>query len=91
LERWDEISARARQQERPRDLPVLAITAGASVEGQPDFSEAFSTLHAELANDSDEGQHIVMPGANHFSILMDREQGEELARHVETFVETAIN
>ncbi|TFL16551.1 alpha/beta fold hydrolase [Jannaschia formosa] len=91
MEHWDDISARVRQQERPRDLPVLAVTAGASVKGQPDFAEAFSTLHVALAEGSDQGRHIVMSAANHFSILTDREQGAELARLIATFAGVAID
>ena len=91
MSRWSEISARVRQQERLRNLPVLAVTAGASVEGQPDFANAFSALHAELAASSDRGHHVVMPDANHFSILMDREQGEALARLIGTFADAALD
>jgi hypothetical protein len=63
------------------DMPIIALTAGEQL-NNPDlpasFGEVLLELHTELASISTNGEHRIIKGADHYTILM----GQDYARQV---------
>lgn len=57
-----------------RDMPVVVLSAGEADEAfNATQRKNFNTLHATLASRSSQGEHRVVPGAGHLSIIMRQE------------------
>jgi hypothetical protein len=81
----------------PRQIPILAVTAGNLPESvksslSSDEFAAFQAqciqLHRDAAAQSAVGRHVLMPEADHGSILVNPEHAAVLVRHILEFAET---
>ncbi|TFL16658.1 alpha/beta fold hydrolase [Jannaschia formosa] len=86
LRHWDDITARAAAQDLPAELSVLAVTAGSPVPGSEDFSDLVEPLHRETAGRFTMGAQTTIEGADHFSILMNRDHARTLAQLITDYV-----
>ena len=84
---WDATMAHAAAIRNLDALPVLALSA---TRGMDEMGESFLQLnhamHAELARLSTNGLHLLVPGADHFSILMNEEHARHTASMVREFL-----
>jgi pimeloyl-ACP methyl ester carboxylesterase len=87
----------ARRHPVPRHVPILAATAGNlqqssnASSSSEEIDEAQAWLiqrHRDAAAKSAVGRHVLMPDADHHSILINPEHAAVLARHILEFVET---
>lgn len=86
---WDQTMEQARQTASFGDLPILVVSATALMEGMPEgFLEVNHELHAELASMSSRGRQVQVPGADHLSLLMDRDHALETAAYLRELVES---
>jgi ATP-dependent Clp protease adapter protein ClpS len=80
-----------------REVPMLTVSAGTWPE-QPESPVPPAELrrlqasmienHRKIANQSNFGRHVLMPKADHTSLLSNREHATELAEHILDFAET---
>jgi ATP-dependent Clp protease adapter protein ClpS len=80
-----------------REVPVLAVSAGTwplnpESPVPPDelrrLQAALMEHHRKAADQSDFGRHLLMPQADHASLLLNREHATELAEQILDFAET---
>ena len=77
---WDATMDAARQARTLGDRPVVVISATAAMEGMPaDMLETNQAMHGEIAAMSSSGRHVELAGADHYSLLMDREHAQRTA------------
>jgi pimeloyl-ACP methyl ester carboxylesterase len=72
---FDEAPEQLRDLTEFRDIPVIVLTAGMQLSNPdlpPSFGEVLLEQHAELASLSVYGQHRIVEGADHFSIVMEQ-------------------
>lgn len=63
------------------DLPIIALSAGEQLNNPdlpPSSGEVFLELHAELASLSTNGEHRIIDGADHYSILMEQDYARQV-------------
>lgn len=65
-------------------LPVLIVSAGVSADPQYDaWEQAQWRLHEDLLKLSSNSKHLIMPSANHLSLLTDEDDANAVATQVE--------
>ncbi|MCM5569866.1 alpha/beta hydrolase [Burkholderiaceae bacterium FT117] len=63
--------------------PLLVISAGRAMAGMPDgFLPVVHALHRELTATHGAGRHVVIDGADHFSLLMNRSHAQRVGREI---------
>ncbi|MEQ8673742.1 MAG: alpha/beta hydrolase [Aggregatilineales bacterium] len=78
---WQNVADQLRNEDNLGDLPIIALTAGENVASDGGFGERgplFRDLHLELAALSTVGEHRVVEGSDHFSIIMASEYAPEV-------------
>jgi pimeloyl-ACP methyl ester carboxylesterase len=84
---WDETMNAARRIQTFGDLPLVVIN---STEGLPDgFIEINHRMHAELATLSSQGRQVMIDGANHYSLLTNRDHAAATASALRILIEDA--
>jgi pimeloyl-ACP methyl ester carboxylesterase len=87
LSAWNETMSAARRIHSFGNLPLLVISAGAP-DPNPGAVSAKLQMHSELAKLSANGRQVIVPGADHFSLLMKERDAEKLAAMLRDFVAT---
>lgn len=74
------------------DIPIIALTAGEQLH-DPDlpvsFSEVLLELHAELASLSTNGEHRIIEGADHYTILMGQDYASQVVAAIRAVIDSA--
>jgi pimeloyl-ACP methyl ester carboxylesterase len=87
--RWNATMEAARSIRTLGEIPLVVIS---STEGLPEgYTEIFHRMHAELAALSSRGHHVTIEGANHYSLLTNRDHASAMARVLRTLIEDAQN
>lgn len=77
---WEPTMDAARSSGALGDLPLLLVSATRGMEGMPDgFLAINQQIHRELASLSTRGEHRLLEGTDHYSLLMDREHALHVA------------
>jgi pimeloyl-ACP methyl ester carboxylesterase len=77
---WDTTMAAARANRTLGDRPVLVISASEVMDGMTEeFLAIGQQMHAEIASLSTRGRHVVLDGADHISLLVERDDAERVA------------
>lgn len=80
LATWDATMDATRANRSLGDRPLVVVSAPEPMAGMtPEMIEVTQVMHAELATLSSRGQHHVLPGMTHYSVLMQREHAEKVA------------
>jgi hypothetical protein len=66
------------------------VTAGSPVPASQDFSDLVEPLHREIAGRFAAGDQVTIEEADHFSILMDRDNARTLARLISEYVNRTV-
>ena len=85
---WEAIMDDRRRIPVPPDIPVLVVTAGSTEARSRHLSAVILALHKDLAGRSEAGEHMIVDGADHFTVLTDQRTAERVADIIRTFVET---
>jgi pimeloyl-ACP methyl ester carboxylesterase len=73
---WDASAAQVRATKGLGNLPLLVVSA-ASEEAPQELIQTFQGLHRELAALSSRGEHRILAGANHLTLLTDETRARE--------------
>jgi pterin-4a-carbinolamine dehydratase len=73
-------------------MPIIALTAGEQLH-DPDlpasFGEVLIELHTELASLSTNGEHRIIDGADHYTILMGQDYALQVAAAIRDVMDAA--
>ncbi|MFP3947525.1 MAG: alpha/beta fold hydrolase [Longimicrobiales bacterium] len=84
---WEETMDDARRVEDLGDVPLVVISPTVGTEGMPDgFLEIRHEMHRELAGLSRDGRHVFVQGADHVSLLVNRDHADQVAMHLRSLV-----
>lgn len=71
-----------------RNIPLIVLSAGEADESfNATQRKNFNALHASLAEQSSAGEHRVVPGAGHLSIIMDQENAQVVTETIRGLVD----
>jgi pimeloyl-ACP methyl ester carboxylesterase len=80
LEAWDATMDAARRSRALGDRPLVVISATATIKGMSqEIMDLTRQMHAEIAALSTRGRHVLLEGADHFSVMTRREDAEHVA------------
>jgi len=80
---WDTMCAEVRETNTLGDLPLAVVTAGKDIlRGQPELQE-------ELAGLSSDSVHLVVPGADHVTLVTQREHAHAVVKAIRHVVQRA--
>jgi pimeloyl-ACP methyl ester carboxylesterase len=85
LAAWDAIMDDIRRSPPPPSIPTLVVSAGAVPGRSATMKETVFGLHRRLAGRATAGRHVVIDGADHFSLLTDPEIAARLVRIIQDF------
>ena len=87
---WDATMAAARRASTFGNRPTVVISATMAMEGMSDDMLGTNhEMHAEIAALSTRGEHVKLPGTDHYSLLMNREHARETAAVLRGLIEQA--
>lgn len=80
---WEQTMSQVRASAIATAVPLVVISAGRTMAGMPDgFLPVVHALHRDIAARTAEARHVIIDGADHFSLLMNPSHAAQVASEI---------